>query len=136
MERDLRERAIPIVLAFLVVFDLALVVWVFGLPELWFDLFHTNSGASEKAYLLLKRCGANWGAFAVVQAVAFVRWREESFWLAVVAGVRLSDVFTDPVYVIFAGDPSWFAVVNLPVMGVINLGLGVFFLRSYLELRN
>ena len=128
-----RERLVPIFLGALALFDALLVVWAFGFPDLWFQLFHTSMEATPAGELLLKRTGAAWGAFALFQGLALANWKSQPFWLPVVAGVRFSDIFTDPVYTLFAGDPSWFAVLTLPVMGVLNFALGWFFLTTYLE---
>jgi hypothetical protein len=127
------RRIINALLAALVLFDLALVVWAFGLPDLWWQLFHTSNDGSVGANLLLKRCGAAWGAFALFQGIALYLWREKPYWLAVVAGIRLSDIFTDPVYAVFSADPSWLNTLSLPLMGVGNVLLGVFFLNAFLE---
>ena len=127
------RRTITGLLGALVFFDLLLVVWAFGFPDLWFELFHTSTEGSQPARLLLKRCGANWGAFALFQAIALYRWEERPHWLTVVAGIRLSDIFTDPVYAAFSDDPSWLNTLALPLMGVGNVALGVFLLSAFIE---
>lgn len=131
-----RHGSIQLVLTSLVVFDATLVVWAFGFPDLWFAAFHTGGGGGALAELFLARCGANWAAFLLLQIVAWARWRREPVWLAVVAGVRLSDIFTDPTYALLSPDPTWFSWAGLPLMGAINLGLGVFFLRAYADGRS
>lgn len=130
------DFAIQFTLLGLVVFDLLLVVWAFGFPDLWFALFHTASEGSPGAELFLKRCGANWAAFALFQGLALRYWKSHNYWLAIVAGLRFADIFTDPTYVIFAEDPSWLAWLALPVAGVINIGLGLYFATAYLERRH
>lgn len=129
------DRTIQAVLASLVVFDAVLVIWAFGFPDLWFTIFHTSAEATPGAELFLRRCGGNWAAFLLFQALALSLWKQHTFWLAVVAGLRLGDIFTDPVYVLTADDPSLLAWVSLPVAGVSNLVLGWYFLTSYLERR-
>ena len=129
------DRAIQTVLTALVVFDAILVVWAFGFPGLWFEVWHTNAAGTPGAELFLKRCGGNWAAFTVFQALAWAYWKEHTWWLAVVAGLRLGDIFTDPVYTFFADDPSVWAWLGLPAAGVINLVLGWYFLTCYIERR-
>lgn len=130
-----RESVVSILLGSLALFDVLLVVWAFLVPELWFDLFHQTPGPSSEAFVLLKRCGANWAAFALFQGIAWRHWREQPVWLAVVAGIRLSDIFTDPMYALVAGDATWLAQLGLPLMGACNLALGWFFLTAFFEHR-
>ena len=129
------ERVISGVLGFLVLFDLLLVVWAFGFPELWFLIWHGSADAPPHAELLLKRVGANWAGFMVFQAVALKYWKSSPVWLAVIAGVRFSDIFTDITYAVFAQDATWFAYVALPPMGLINFALGWYLLTAYRERR-
>ncbi len=122
-------RIVHGVLAALVLFDLVLVTCVILAPGLWFQAFHVDPGDDVIALLFLRRCGANWAAFLLFQAIALVRWKREPIWLAVVAGIRLSDIFTDPTYAALSEDPTWFSVVTLPWMGLLNLLVGIFLLR-------
>lgn len=131
-----KERVISLLLGAMAIFDAILVVWAFGFPDLWFQLFHQSMEASASGELLLKRCGANWAAFGLFQAIAWKFWKSQTFWLAVVAGVRFSDIFTDPAYTLFAGDPTWFAYATLPIMGLCNFALGWFFLTSFLKIQS
>jgi hypothetical protein len=119
------------ILAGLVVFDVVLVIWAFALPDLWFALFHESAEPTALTLLFLRRCGANWAAFALCQAIAWKRWKDRPVWLAVVAGVRLSDIFTDVTYVVLATDATWFAWATLPAMSAINLWLGLTLLGAY-----
>lgn len=126
------QRLIQTLLVGLVVVDAVLVVWAFGFPDLWFDSFHRTLEGSAGAELFLKRCGANWAGFLLFQVLALMYWKAQPFWLAIVAGLRFSDLFTDAVYALFAEDLTWLASLSLPVMGLLNFALGWFFLRSYL----
>jgi hypothetical protein len=125
------QRAIAILLAALVLLDFSLVTQVVFLPDLWFETFHGSAEGWDEALLFLRRCGANWFAFLLLQIIALTRWRREPVWLAVIAGVRLSDVFTDISYVILSTERTWFAELSLPLMGVGNLLFGLFFLYAY-----
>jgi hypothetical protein len=133
MER--RERQIHGLLTALVLLDATLVVWAFAFPDLWFRAFHGVESGSALSELFLRRCGANWAAFLLLQAIAWRRWRADPVWLVVVAGVRLSDIFTDATYAVLSPDPTWFSWATLPLMGLVNLLLGLFLLASYRRLR-
>jgi hypothetical protein len=117
------------VLAGLLALDVVLTVAAFALPDLWFRVFHGIAYDDREGFL--RRCGANWAAFAVLQAIALVRWRREPWWLLVVAGARLGDVFTDWTYLFFAQDVTWFARASLLTTSPGNLVAGVFLIRSW-----
>lgn len=127
------DRTIQAVLTALVLFDAILVVWAFAFPDLWFDVFHTAAQGSPGAVLFLRRCGGNWAAFLLFQSLAWAYWKEHHFWLAIVAGLRFGDIFTDPVYALMSDDPTWLSWVGLPAAGLINLALGWYFLTCFLE---
>jgi len=126
-----QNKTIHALLTILVIFDLFLVVWVIFFPDWWFWAFHGSTDASPDALLFLRRCGANWAAFLLFQFIAWRKWKEEKTWLAVVAGIRLSDIFTDPTVALLATKKTWFLYATLPAMGFINLCLGVYFFRAY-----
>ena len=48
----------------------------------------------------MRRSAGQWAAFALAQAIAIICWRRRPVWLAVVAGVRFSDLFTDLSYIL------------------------------------
>lgn len=116
-------------LAFLVLFDLVLVVWAGAFPDLWFTVFHGVPYNDPEGFL--RRCAANWAAFLLFQAIAARRWKSDPVWLAVVAGVRLSDIFTDLTYVFVAHDTTLFARLTLAPMSVVNLMMGLFLIDAY-----
>ena len=93
--------------------DAALWALSWWRPELWFHLFHHADPAGFDV-ALLRRAGGQWAAFALVQAIALLRWRTRPLWLVIVAGARISDLFTDLSYI--AAVPSltpfgWAALV-------------------------
>jgi hypothetical protein len=77
-------------------------------PDLWFWLFHNTAPASLDV-AFLRRSGGQWAAFALAQAIALSRWRQQPVWLPIVAGVRFSDLFTDVSYIL--------AVPSLTILG-------------------
>jgi hypothetical protein len=93
--------------------DAALWALSWWQPDLWFHVFHRADPLGFDV-ALLRRAGGQWAAFALVQAIALLRWRTQPLWLVIVAGARLSDLFTDVSYI--AAVPSltplgWAALV-------------------------
>src|SRR6266702_3424092 len=81
--------------------DTILFVLAWTAPDLWFRIFHDAAPAGLEV-TLLRRSAGQWAAFALAQAIALWCWRKKPEWLAVVAGVRFSDLFTDLSYVLAA----------------------------------
>jgi hypothetical protein len=123
------ERRVYALLAFLVLLDATLVTWATAFPQLWFTVFHGTTYDDPEGFL--RRCAANWAAFLLFQVIALLRWRRDPMWLAVIAGVRLSDIFTDVTYVLVAHDTTWFAKLTLAPTSLSNLLFGLFLLRAY-----
>lgn len=123
------ERRVHAFLWSLVLLDGTLVPWALAFPELWFKAFHGIGYDDPQGYL--RRCGANWAAFLLCQILAVMRWRRDAVWLAIVAGVRLSDIFTDVTHVLVARDTTLFARLTLAPMSLGNLLFGLFLLRAY-----
>lgn len=119
-------RVVGLALASLVALDVVLATWGFIFPGAWFSLFHGAPRVDPQAYL--PRAAGNWTAFAVLQAMALARWKKAPHWLAIVAGVRLSDVFTDISCAIFCHNLSPAGLVLLPLAGLGNLFFGLWFL--------
>ena len=107
---------------------LFLMAWL--APDLWFRLFHDASPAGlEIAFL--RRSAGQWAAFAVVQAITLCRWRKNPVWLAVEAGVRFSDLFTDISYVVTAPSLTALGWILLLPPAALNLLGVVIMLRGY-----
>ena len=103
-----------------------LLAWIH--PDLWFQLLHhTAPGGLEVA--LLRRAAGQWAAFALAQAIALACWRTKPVWLAVVAGVRFSDLFTDISYILAAPSLTPLGWVLLSPPALLNL-VGVVILLS------
>ena len=79
----------------------------------------------------LRRCGANWGAFLLLQVIALWRWQRDATWLAVIAGVRLSDIFTDWTYLATSETVTTMGAVSLVAPGFINWGLPLALVWAY-----
>lgn len=123
------EKRISNLLLALTIFDIILVIWAFFFPQFWFSFYHGTEYVDPQA--LLKRCGANWAAFALLEFLAFRNWKKNSFWLAIIAGVRLSDIFTDITCAFMATNLTVFGWVGFLVMSPTNLLMGLWFLKAY-----
>ncbi|MEZ0227418.1 MAG: hypothetical protein ACAI25_02255 [Planctomycetota bacterium] len=126
---DPRARRASALLGFLFLFDVTLVACAGFAPGLWFSIFHGVPYVDPQGFL--RRCAANWAAFALLQGIAFVRWKQSPRWLAIVAGVRLSDVFTDWTYLAFSQDLTWFGRVGLALSSPMNVICGLLLLRLH-----
>ena len=103
-------------------------------PGWWFQLLHKSS-ATEAETVWLRRSAGQWAAFALVQGLALWRWRREPVWLVLVAGARVSDLFTDLSYLASASSLTTFGWVVLPLLPILN-GLGVILLmRAFRQAR-
>lgn len=79
--------------------DTGLFILSWTSPQLWFHDFNGVTAAGlDNA--LLQRSAGQWLGFALAQAITLWRWKKAPVWLAVEAGVRFSDLFTDTSYII------------------------------------
>jgi hypothetical protein len=99
-------------------------------PQVWFHLFHNSTGGALEI-ALLRRSGGQWLAFALGQALTLWLWRRRPEWLAVAAGIRLSDLFTDLSYLIAAPSLTLFGRMLFPIFPILNLVGVVIFLKAY-----
>ena len=115
------------VLLSLVALDAILATWGFGFPALWFRFFHGSDYVDPQG--LLRRCAANWLAFALLQAAALWRWRRDPRWLTLVAGMRLGDALTDVTCLAFSARATAAAWILFPIAGLGNVAIGVWLFR-------
>jgi hypothetical protein len=120
------------VLSALIALDLVIAGVAFFAPQLWFKIFHGVDYVDPQGFL--RRCAANWLAFALIQIIALAKWEQKPYWLAVVAGVRFSDIFTDWTYVFFCANITTFGKISLLIMSPLNVVLGLYFLNAYKRL--
>jgi hypothetical protein len=99
-------------------------------PQVWFHLFHHSTGGALEI-ALLRRSGGQWLAFALGQAITLWQWRRRPEWLAVAAGIRLSDLFTDISYLIAAPSLTRFGQLLFPIFPVLNLVGVIILLKGY-----
>ena len=114
-----RARLVDVVLWALVIFDLLVAVGAFLLPQLWFRILHDAEFVDPQG--LLRRTGAIWVAFSVVQILALPRWRRAAHWLLLVTGIRLSEMFADWTWLVFAESITPFGTAALLVTLPANL---------------
>ncbi len=117
----------------LALFDCGLFTVGFFAPSLWFAIFHGAPYIDPQA--LLPRTAAAWAAFALLQTIAAFKWKERPEWLLVVAGVRLSDMFTDWTYLALCHDVTWFGRLSLAAVSPANLVIGLYLWRAYFRLQ-
>jgi hypothetical protein len=104
-------------------------------PHLWFRFFNAVAPVGLDT-ALLRRSGGQWLAFALAQAITLWRWKKQPVWLAVEAGVRFSDLFTDICYII-ASLPAlttlgWIFFLPPPLLNLLGV---VIMLRGYEQAR-
>jgi hypothetical protein len=104
-------------------------------PELWFRLFHHGIPAGLEV-ALLRRSGGQWAAFALGQAIVLWQWRRHPEWLAVAAGLRFSDLFTDLSYLIAAPSLTRFGKMLFPIFPILNIIGVIIFLKGYYQARD
>ena len=122
-------RKIDVLLISLIVLDVTLSTAAFCCPRFWFTIFHGAEYVDPQG--LLPRMAANWAAFALLQIIAYRKWKAQPHWLAVIAGVRLSDMFTDWTYLYFCQDITPFGRIGLFAMSPANVLIGWYLLRAY-----
>ena len=110
--------------------DAALFALAWLRPELWFHWFHHAEPAGFDV-ALLRRAGGQWAAFALVQAIALVRWRRQPLWLVVVAGARISDFFTDLSYIAAVPSLTAFGWAALVPPAFLNLAFAVTMMAAW-----
>jgi hypothetical protein len=112
--------------------DTSLFVIAWLAPDLWFRLLHGVAPAGFDI-ALLRRSAGQWAAFAIAQGVTLACWRKTPIWLAIVAGVRFSDLFTDISYILavpYLTTLGWICLIPPPLL---NLAGVLIMLRGYRE---
>jgi hypothetical protein len=120
-----------VLLAFLVVLDIVLSTIAICYPDYWFETFHGAPYVDPQG--LLRRTGACWVAFTLLQLLAFFRWEREPWWLVLIAGVRLTELFTDWTYMYFAESMTTRGRIGLFIAPPGNLAFGIFLVWVYLK---
>ena len=111
MITDRFKAQVRLLLLGLVILDVILSSLCLFFPQTWFHIFHNAPYIDPQA--LLRRTGAVWAAFTLFQLVALIRWQNQPYWLVLVAGIRLTEVFSDWVYLALCGSITWFGRIAL-----------------------
>jgi len=132
MLKDLvsNKTVINALLIGLILLDAAYVVVVWFFPDIWFGYFHGIPYNDPEG--LLRRAGAVWLAFTVVQLVTCIKWPSEPYWLAVVAGLRSAELFTEWTYLCVARDLTPMGKIGLLISTPANLIVCLFFFKAFL----
>ncbi len=117
----------------LVVLDVVLSSLCFFAPETWFQLFHGADYVDPQG--LLRRTGALWVAFSLFQFIALLKWTSQPYWLPLVAGIRLTEVFSDWTYIYFAESVTWYGKMGLFIAPPGNIVFAVILIKAYLCLQ-
>jgi hypothetical protein len=123
---------IKLLLLFLIVLDAVLSILALALPDTWFRLIHDQPYIDPQG--LLRRTGAVWAAFTLLQALAYVRWQVQPYWLVVVAGVRLTELFSDWTYLAVAEQVTWSGRIGLLIAPPANLVMGWWLTRRFVQM--
>ena len=129
----IERRLKTLILVFLwaaLVEDTCLFAMSWLAPDVWFRLFHATAPIGLDV-ALLRRAGGQWLAFALAQAITLWRWRTKPVWLAIMAGVRFSDLFTDISYMLAVPSLTtlgWVLFIPPPALNLIGV---VIMLRGY-----
>ena len=122
---------IYVLLAFLVILDLVLSTTCLVFPDKWFMTFHGVHYDNLDVEGLLKRTGALWVAFTLLQLIALVQWRRAPWWLVLIAGVRLTELFSDWTYLYVAHTMTTIGKMGLFIAPPGNLAFGIFLVWAY-----
>jgi hypothetical protein len=123
---------VNIVLVVFGAWDVVLALWTIVLPQLWFKFFHGVPLVDPQA--LLSRTGAVWLAFALFQLYAWRVWERQPYWLAIVGGMRLSELLGDWVYLFRAENITPSGASALLVATPTNLIVAVFLIATYAKI--
>jgi hypothetical protein len=124
--------AIDTLLVLLTVLDAVLSTLSILFPDTWFKIFHNQPYIDPQG--LLRRTGAVWAAFTLLQAIAYIKWQHQPYWLVLVAGVRLTELFSDWTYLYFSLNTTWSGRISLCISPPANLVIGWFLIQSFLKI--
>jgi hypothetical protein len=124
----LRRRLNGLLVA-LVIYDVILSATCLLRPDLWYQYIHGADYVDPQGLLL--RTGAVWAAFSLFQLIARLKWEVQPMWLALIAGIRLTEVFSDWTYLFVSQDITPFGWFGLFINPPMNVFLGWYFIRTY-----
>lgn len=129
----LNRAQVNVFLVLLVALDVVLSTIAIAFPQHWFHVMHGLPYDDPAG--LLRRTGAVWAAFVLLQAIALVRWQRQPYWLTLVAGVRFTELFSDWVTLIAAQHMTVAGTVGLLISPPGNLLFGLILISTYQRLK-
>ena len=75
-----------------------------------------------------------WAAFTLVQALAYVRWQAQPYWFVVVAGVRLTELYSDWTDLAVAEQVTWSGGIGLLIAPPANLVMEWFLIKRFMQI--
>lgn len=130
----MNKTVINVLLVGLIALDTAYFVIAFFFPDYWFAIFHGTAYVDPEG--LLPRAGAVWLAFSLGQFVTLLKWQSQAHWLAIVAGLRSSELFTEWTYLAFARDITTMGKIGLLISTPANMFLCWYFYKSFMAITN
>jgi hypothetical protein len=129
----LNRAQVNFFLVALVVLDAVLSTTAIWFPDVWTQTFHGMPCVDPAG--LLRRTGAVWVAFTLLQAIAVFRWQRQPYWLALIAGVRLTELFSDWMTIHAAQHMTTLGTLGLAISPPGNLLFGLILISTYQRLR-
>jgi hypothetical protein len=83
---------------------------------------------------LIRRLGGVWLGFFVFQLIALLVWRNNTWWLVLVAGIRLTESFSDWIYWYFSNQHTWFGNFGLLIAPPGNWIFGIILIKVFLSI--
>ena len=130
----LNRAQVNIFLVALVLLDVFLSTVAIVFPERWCATFHGLPYDDPAG--LLRRTGAVWVAFTLLQAIALFRWQKQPYWLVLIAGVRFTELFSDWVTIFAARHMTTLGTVGLLFSPPGNLLFGLILISTYTRLKS
>ncbi len=130
MLSEKNTKLINLILLVFIGLDLIYTIIVFFFPELWFKTIHGTSYSGTQG--LLQRTGAMWASFTLFQLIAYLNWKQKPYWLAIVAGLRLSELAADWTYLYFAQDLSFLGRLSLFISTPTNMLVSWMFFKAFM----
>jgi hypothetical protein len=129
----LNRAQVNVLLVALVVLDVVLSTTALWFPGHWSQTFHGLPYVDPAG--LLRRTGAVWVAFTLLQAIAVFRWQNQPYWLPLIAGVRLTELFSDWVTIAAAQQMTTLGTLGLVISPPANLLFGLILISTYQRLK-
>ena len=125
---------VNVLLLFLIVLDIVLSTLAIAFPNTWFRAMHDMDYVDPAG--LLRRTGALWVAFVMLQAIALVRWQKRPYWLTLIAGVRFTELFSDWVTIYASQKMTLAGTLGLAISPPANLIFGLILISTYQRLQS